>query len=73
MCQIRNREPNQSAKAPFEFVYCDLAGPIEPIAKDGFKYCLFFVNDLTRINMVYFLKEKSDTVEATHKYLAHVA
>mgnify|MGYP002804719007 FL=1 len=34
MCQIRNRLPDQRAKAPLEFVHCDLAGPIEPTAKD---------------------------------------
>ncbi len=34
MYQIRNREPDQRAKAPLEFVHCDLAGPIEPTAKD---------------------------------------
>ncbi len=30
MYQIRNREPDQRAKAPLEFVHCDLAGPIGP-------------------------------------------
>lgn len=74
MCQIRNRQPDQRAKAPLEFVHCDLAGPIEPTAKDGyFKYALSFVDDFTGINMVYFLRQKSDTAEATQKYLADVA
>jgi hypothetical protein len=73
MCQIRNREPDQKAQAPLQFVHCDLAGPIEPTAKDGFKYALSFVDDFTGINMVYFLRQKSDTVEATEKYLADVA
>jgi transposase InsO family protein len=50
-----------------------LAGPIEPTAKDGFKYALSFVDDFTGINMVYFLKQKSDTTEATEKYIADVA
>jgi hypothetical protein len=73
MCQTRSGEPDQRAKAPLEFVHCDLAGPIEPTAKDGFKYALSFVDDFTGINMVYFLKQKSDTTEATEKYIADVA
>jgi hypothetical protein len=73
MCQTRNREPDQRAKAPLEFVHCDLAGPIEPTAKDVFKYALSFVDDFTGINKVYFLKQKSDTIEATEKYIADVA
>jgi hypothetical protein len=56
-----------------DFVHCDLAGPIEPVAKDGFRYALSFVDDYTGINMIYFIKRKSDTLEATEKYLADVA
>ena len=73
MCQTRSREPDQKAKAPLDFVHCDLAGPIEPAAKDGFKYALCFIDDFTGINMIYFLKLKSDTFEATEKFLADVA
>jgi hypothetical protein len=52
MCHSRNREPDQRAKAPLDFVHCDLAGPIEPVAKDGFRYALSFVDDYTGINMI---------------------
>ena len=70
MCQTRNRKPDERAKTPLEFVHCDLAGPIDPTARDGFRYALCFVDDFTGIHMVYFLKQKSDTVEATQKFLA---
>ena len=73
MCKTRNREPDQRAKAPLEFVHCDLAGPIEPVAKDGFKYALSFVDDFSGTNMIYFLRQKSDAVEATEKFLADAA
>ena len=73
MYQFRNRKPDEKAKEPLEFVHCDLAGPIDPIAKDGFKYALSFVDDYTGINMVYFLKQKSDTLEATEKFLSDTA
>ena len=73
MCQTRNREPDQRASVPLEFVHCDLAGPIEPVAKDGFKYALSFVDDFSGTNMIYFLRQKSDTLEATEKFLADAA
>ena len=73
MCQFRNREPDERAKGPLEFVHCDLAGTIDPVARDGFKYALLFVDDFTGIHMVYFLKHKSDTVEAMEKFLADSA
>ena len=70
MCQSRNRKPDEKAKEPLDFVHCDLAGPIDPVAKDGYKYALSFVDDYTGINIVYFLKQKSDTLEATEKFLS---
>ena len=73
LCQFRSRKPDERAKIPLEFVHCDLAGPITPVARDGFKYALSFVDDYTGVNMVYFLKQKSDTVEATQKFLADAA
>ena len=73
MCQFRNRKPDERAKAALNFVHCDLTGPISPEARDGFKYTLCFVDDYTGIIMVYFLKQKSDTVEATKKFLADTA
>lgn len=56
-----------------EFVHCDLAGLINPVVRDGFKYALCFVDDYTGINMVYFLKQKRDTLEVTQKFLADIA
>ena len=73
MCQTRNRAPGQQARSPLEFVYCDLAGPIEPTAKDGYKYALSSVDNFTGINIVYFCKKKGNTLEATEKFLADVA
>ena len=54
-------------------MHCDLAGPIDPVAKDGFRYALSFVDDYSGLNMVYFLKQKSDAVTATERFLADCA
>lgn len=71
--QSRNREPDEKAKAALELVHTDLAGPIEPEAKDGFRYTLAFTDDYSGAVFVYFLKAKSDTVKATEKFIADVA
>ena len=67
MPEYRNRNPDRKASKLFELVHCDLAGTIEPVACEGFKYCLM-VDDYSGVSMVYFLKAKSDTCEATKKF-----
>ena len=39
------------------------------VGKGGFRYAITFVDDHSRIFMVYLLKEKSDTVSATERFL----
>ncbi len=73
MCQFRNRSPDERATAPLDFVHCDLAGPIDPVARDGFKYTLSFVDDYSGTIMIYFLKCKSDAPEALQQFLADTA
>ena len=43
----RNREPDVRATQPFELVHIDLSGPIEPAAKDGFRYTIVFTDDFS--------------------------
>ena len=73
MPQFRNRKPDDKAKSLFEFVHCDLVGPISPTAREGYKYCLMFVDDFSGTSIVYFLKAKSNTTEATKRFLADSA
>ena len=56
----RNKEPDVRATYPFELVHTDLAGPIHPIAKVGFKYVISFTDDFSGCLFTYFLKQKSD-------------
>ena len=70
MTQPRNRKPDKRATKNLELVHCDLAGPIDPIAKEGFRYALAFVDDYSGIIMIYFIQHKSDTLRATEKFLA---
>ena len=72
MPQFRNRNPDKKASKPFELVHCDLTGAITPLSKEGYQYCLMFTDDFSGILMVYFLKKKSDTAEATKMFLADI-
>ena len=69
----RNRKPDCRATKPLEKVHTDLAGPINPVSKNGFKYCIAFTDDFSGAVFVYFLKNKTDTLLATEKFLADCA
>src|SRR4029434_1751079 len=69
----RNRNPDVRAKSALELVHTDLAGPIDPESKEGYRYALSFTDDYSSAVFVYCLKHKSDTVEATERFLADTA
>ena len=73
MWQIRNKPPDERAKASLDFVHCELTGPIDPTGRDGINYALSFVEDFSGIIIVYFLKSKSDAPEALQQVLADCA
>lgn len=61
----RSREADIRATEPFELIHTDLADPVDPVAKDGFRYAMTFVDDYSGCSFTYFLKEKSDALKAT--------
>ena len=73
MTQGRSRTPRCRSTVPLALVHTDLAGPIEPVSTEGFRYAITFTDDYSGTVFVYFLKSKSDTVEATEKFLADSA
>ena len=56
-----------------DLVHSDLAGPISPVAKDGFEYAICILDDYSGMVFHYFMKHKSDTTLATAKFIADVA
>ena len=68
-----NRKPDARALKPLDHVHSDLAGPISPVAKDGFEYAICFLDDYSGMVFHYFMKHKSDTTLATAKFIADVA
>ena len=73
MTQSRNHDPETKTDKQFDRVYIDLAGPVDPIAKDGFRYALVCVDDFSHLYSVYMLKNKSDAGNAFKRYLADIA
>lgn len=73
MTNDRSKKPRVKSNVPLELVHTDLAGPITPASSEGFKYAMSFTDDYSGACFVYFLKNKSDTVVATEKFLADSA
>ena len=73
MPEFRNRTPDSRAKVPFELVHTDLAGPIHPTSKEGHNYAQVFIDDFSSVQMIYFLKRKSNALQATKMFLADIA
>ena len=72
-CQSRSRIPDARATSPMEFIHSDLSGPVDPAAKDGFRYAITFTDDYSSAIFIYFLKQKSDAVMALEKFIADVS
>ena len=68
-----NTAPDDRAKAPLQIVHSDLAGPITPTAKGGFRYAICFVDDYSGFVSHYFLRSKSNATRATAQFLADVS
>ena len=73
MSNDRNKTLDCKAAKFLALVHSDLAGSIQPLAKDCYKYVINFIDDYSGLTMLYFLKHKSDTLPATTKYLADIA
>ena len=70
---IKNKSNVIKVNNPLDVVYSDLAGPIDPIGKDGFKYVINFVDEYSGCTFCYCLKQKYDAVKATEKFISDVA
>ena len=47
MCHMRNKTPDNTEKAPLDFIHCFLNGPIDPAGRYGFWYALSFLADFS--------------------------
>jgi histone deacetylase 1/2 len=57
---------------PFEVIHTDLWGPAPFDSYDGYRYYITFVDTFTKYTWIYFLKQKSDALQAFKQFLALV-
>lgn len=62
-------ERHQRATEPGEIMHADLCGPMECTSLRKSRYFLCFTCDFSRMRMVYFLKEKSETAKKVAEML----
>ena len=60
------------AKSPLELIHTDLCGPMQCESAGGNKYFITFIDDLSRMCWVYFLRSKADTFNVFRKFKAFV-
>ena len=73
LTQYVDKDPDERATRPMQFISTDLAGPITPTAREGFRYVIMFTCNYSGCCFVYFLKHKSDAFAAFRKFLADSA
>jgi histone deacetylase 1/2 len=56
--------------SPFEVVHCDLWGRAPFVSYYGYNYYITFVDTYTKYTWIYFLKAKSDALQAFTQFLA---
>ena len=55
----RNKTLNCKATKILALVHSDLAGLIQPLAKDSYKYVFNFINDYSGLTMLYWLLQQN--------------
>ena len=69
-----NKSPSANrASEPFAKVYTDVAGPIDPAGREGFRWVIIFTDEYSGCSFTYFMKKKSDTVLAMKKFFADIS
>ena len=65
----KNKDAVINVNNPLEVIYTDIAGPVHPKEKDGFKYPIELSDEYSGSTFCYCLKQKSDTVKAIEHLL----
>jgi GAG-pre-integrase domain len=55
---------SSSSHSPLELIYSDVWGPSPVISSKGYKYYVTFIDDFSHFIWIYFLKNKSDVLQA---------
>lgn len=63
MSRVPFKNTGTRASEPLQLIHTDLCGPMETSSVGGAKYYVTFIDDYSRKVYVYFMKNKSDTLE----------
>jgi hypothetical protein len=61
--RVRLKKKEHSTTKPLDIIHTDLCGPSRTKITYGEHYFMLIVDDYTRLNCVFFLKEKSEAFE----------
>lgn len=70
---FRSKEPDVRATRNLELVHDDFAGLMNVVGKGRFEYAISLADEHSGAFMIYLLKQKSDVVVATEKFLVDSA
>ena len=62
----------RSATKPAELIHADICGPMTIPSLNNNRYFIAFVDDISRMMWVYFIREKSEAFLAFKNFKAHV-
>ena len=56
-----------------QLVSTDLLGPVTPLAIGGYRYMAKYTDHRSRLKAIYFIKNKSDTLDTLNKFIQDLA
>jgi hypothetical protein len=69
--QISRVEPNQATR-PFQRIYVDIVGPLQPSGDGKERYWIIYTNDFTRYRWIDIIEHKSEFTSSFLRFLRMV-
>ena len=60
------------ATRTLDIVHTDILGPIDPIAEDGHRYAIGFVDSFSRYLKIYFMKTRDEATKKLDRFIADI-
>ena len=73
MRHCTNKKADRKTNKTLYLIHCDLSGAIQLTSINESKYPIIFLDNYSRLIVVYFLRNKSQAANATEKVLADMA
>ena len=58
---------------PFDFVHCDIWGPVQQVSPFEGRYYIIFVDDCTRVSWTYIIKTRKEVLDKLHQFLIQIS